>query len=105
QVAAAVPDTAVRITTYAQAQPGLRRFWDQLTMYLGLTGLVALMVGGIGVAVSVSAFVKEKLSSIAILKALGAGSRPLLAAYLLQTLLLGLGGSVAGAILGSLVQP
>jgi putative ABC transport system permease protein len=38
QLAAAVPDTAVRITTYAQAQPGLRRFWDQLTMYLGLTG-------------------------------------------------------------------
>jgi putative ABC transport system permease protein len=96
---------AQRVQTYAQAQPGLRRFWDQLTMYLGLTGLVALMVGGIGVAVSVSAFVKEKRSSIAILKALGAGSRPLLAAYLLQTLLLGLGGSVAGAMLGSLVQP
>jgi putative ABC transport system permease protein len=57
QLAAAVPDTAVRITTYAQAQPGLRRFWDQLTMYLGLTGLVALMVGRIGVAVSVRACV------------------------------------------------
>src|SRR5205823_15092714 len=42
-----IPDAAVRITSYAQAQPGLRRFWDQLTMYLGLTGLVALMVGGI----------------------------------------------------------
>jgi len=103
-LAARLP-AAQRVHTYAQAQPGLRRFWDQLTMYLGLTGLVALMVGGIGVAVSVSAFVKEKLPSIAILKALGAGSRPLLAAYLLQTLLLGLGGSVAGAILGSLVQP
>ena len=37
-------------------------------MYLGLTGLVALMVGGIGVAVSVSAFVREKLATIAILK-------------------------------------
>jgi len=96
---------AQRVTTYTQAQPGLRRFWDQLTMYLGLTGLVALMVGGIGVAVSVSAFVKEKLSAIAIMKALGAGWRPLLAAYLLQTALLGLGGSLAGALLGSLVQP
>ena len=96
---------AQRVTTYTQAQPGLRRFWDQLTMYLGLTGLVALMVGGIGVAVSVSAFVKEKLPTIAIMKALGAGWRPLLAAYLLQTALLGLGGSLAGALLGSLVQP
>jgi putative ABC transport system permease protein len=96
---------AQRVTTYTQAQPGLRRFWDQLTMYLGLTGLVALMVGGIGVAVSVNAFVREKLSTIATLKSLGAGWRTLLAAYLLQTALLGLGGSVLGALLGSLAQP
>jgi putative ABC transport system permease protein len=74
-------------------------------MYLGLTGLVALMVGGIGVAVSVNAFVRQKLAAIAILKALGAGWRPLLAAYLLQTALLGLGGSALGALLGSAVQP
>jgi putative ABC transport system permease protein len=104
RLAAALP-AAQRVATYAQAQPGLRRFWDQLTMYLGLTGLVALMVGGIGVAVSVNAFVRQKLASIAILKALGAGWRPLLAAYLLQTALLGLGGSALGALLGSAVQP
>jgi putative ABC transport system permease protein len=104
RLAAALP-AAQRVATYAQAQPGLRRFWDQLTMYLGLTGLVALMVGGIGVAVSVNAFVRQKLAAIAILKALGAGWRPLLAAYLLQTALLGLGGSALGALLGSAVQP
>jgi putative ABC transport system permease protein len=96
---------AQRVITYTQAQPGLRRFWDQLTMYLGLTGLVALMVGGIGVAVSVNAFVADKQPAIAIMKALGAGWRPLLAAYLLQAALLGLGGSLLGAALGSLVQP
>lgn len=101
RLAAAVPDTAVRITTYTQAQPGLRRFWDQLTMYLGLTGLVALMVGGIGVAVSVRAFIRQKLGTIAILKTLGAASRQVLAVYLAQTALLGLGGSALGAIVGS----
>lgn len=104
RLAAALP-AGQRVSTYGQAQPGLRRFWDQLTMYLGLTGLVALMVGGIGVAVSVNAFVRQKLASIAILRALGAGWRPLLAAYLLQTALLGLGGSALGALLGSAVQP
>jgi putative ABC transport system permease protein len=100
-----VPDPAVRVSTYAQAQPGLRRFWNQLTMYLGLTGLVALMVGGIGVAVSVRAFVRDKLDAIAILKSLGAGWRQVLAAYVCQTALLGLGGSLLGAALGSGVQP
>jgi putative ABC transport system permease protein len=103
-VAARLPDTVVRITTYAQAQPGVRRFWNQLTVYLGLTGLVALMVGGIGVATSVRAFVRGKLDTIAVLKCLGAGWRQILAAYLLQTVLLGLGGSLLGAALGTALQ-
>ncbi|MBI1726350.1 MAG: ABC transporter permease [Candidatus Rokubacteria bacterium] len=103
-LAARLPDTAARITTYAQAQPGVRRFWDQLTVYLGLTGLVALMVGGIGVATSMRAFVRGKLDTIAVLKCLGAGWRRVLAVYLLQTGLLGLGGSLLGAVLGTAVQ-
>ena len=58
-----------RVTTYGQAQPGLRRFWDQLTMYLGLTGLVALIVGGIGVGGERERLRRQKLATIAILKA------------------------------------
>ncbi|HET7875879.1 MAG TPA: FtsX-like permease family protein [Methylomirabilota bacterium] len=96
-----IPDPALRITTYTQAQPGLRRFWEQLSMYLGLAGLVALMVGGIGVALSVRAFVRQKLDTIAVLKCLGAAGRELLAAYGLQTVILGLAGSLAGAAVGS----
>ncbi len=100
-----VPDPAIRILTFADAQPGFRRFWEQLTMYLGLIGLVALMVGGIGVAVSVRAFVSGKVATIAVLKCLGASWREILAVYLGQTALLGLGGSLAGALLGSALQP
>jgi putative ABC transport system permease protein len=103
-LAARLPDANVRVTTYSQAQPGVRRFWNQLTVYLGLTGLVALMVGGIGVATSVRAFVRGKLDTIAVLKCLGVGWRQMLAAYLLQTVLLGLGGSLLGAGLGTAVQ-
>jgi putative ABC transport system permease protein len=97
-------DPSLRIITYAQAQPGVRRFWDQLTVYLGLTGLVALMVGGIGVATSVRTFVRGKLDTIAVLKSLGAGWRQILAAYLLQTVLLGFAGSLLGAALGTGLQ-
>jgi putative ABC transport system permease protein len=104
-LAAELPDPAIRLLTYARAQPGLRRFWSQLTMYLGLVGLVALMVGGIGVAVSVAAFLKDKRPTIAVLKCLGAGRREVLAMYLAQTALLGLAGSLAGAALGSALEP
>jgi putative ABC transport system permease protein len=98
-------DPAIRVLSYAQAQPGFRRFWSQLTMYLGLIGLVALMVGGIGVAVSVRAFVSEKRATIAVLKCLGAGWRQAFAIYLGQTALLGLAGSLVGAALGTALQP
>ena len=46
-LASHLPDRAVRIVTYSQAQPGFRRFWTQLTTYLAMTGLVALMTPGV----------------------------------------------------------
>ena len=104
-LARASTDAAVRVVTYDDAQPGLRRFFGQMTTYLGLVGLVALLVGGIGVASSVFTFMRRRLATIAILKTLGAESNVLLAAYLLQTGLLGLAGSVAGAAFGVAAQP
>ena len=100
-LAARLGDPGLRVAGYRQAQPGLRRFWDQLTTYLGLTGLVALLVGGIGVAVSVRALLRRRLATIATLKCLGAPWRRIFLAYLLQTAALGLAGSVAGALLGA----
>lgn len=96
---------SARVTTYTQAQPGLRRMWDQLTSYLGLTGLVALLVGGIGVGAGVRAFLAEKVMTIAVLKCLGARWRIILGIYVLQTAGLGLAGSLIGAGLGSALQP
>lgn len=102
-LAGELPDPGLRVATFRQAQPGLRRFWDQLETYLGLTGLVALLVGGIGVGVSVTAFLRGKLGTIAVLKAMGATWRQLLAAYLAQTAALGLAGGAAGAALGAIL--
>ncbi len=104
ELSSTFPDKTVRVSTYQEAQPMLRRFLRQLTMYLGLAGLIALMVGGIGVASSVRAFLNEKLETIAVLKAVGAESRTILLVYLVQTLLLGLLGSLAGAALGTGLQ-
>ena len=102
---AQVTDPSVRISTFDESQAGLRRFFVQLTSYLGLVGLVSLLVGGIGVAFAVRTFVRRQLVTIAILKCLGATSRTLLATYLLQTQALGLAGSLTGAALGTAVQP
>ena len=39
----AMADPAVRVATFDEAQPGLRRFFDQLTTYLRLVGLTSLL--------------------------------------------------------------
>lgn len=101
----AIDDPSVRVTAFDDAQPGLRRFFSQLATYLGLVGLASLLVGGIGVASSVAMFVRRELATVAVLKCLGAESRAVLAAYVLQVLALGVLGSLAGAALGLLMQP
>jgi len=95
---------SARVTSYRDAQPQLKEFLDQLTRYLGLIGLTALFIGGIGVATTIHAFIREKLHTIAILKTLGAESGTVVRTYLLQALLLGTIGSLAGAALGATLQ-
>ena len=104
-LARALDDPGVRIIAFDEGQGGLRRFFTQLTTYLGLVGLVSLLVGGIGVASAVRTFIRRQTATIAILKCVGATSRTLFATYLLQTLALGVIGSVLGAALGLVLQP
>ena len=66
--------------------------------------LVALVLGAVGVAMAMRAHLQQKLDSIAIMKALGAGSLQVMKIYLLQTLLLGLAGGLLGVLLGLGVQ-
>ena len=104
-LARSLVDPGVRIAAYDEAQPGLRRFFAQLTTYLGLVGLASLLVGGIGVAASVSAFVARQVPTIAALKALGAETRLLVAAYAIQTQAVALVAGLLGAALGVAIQP
>lgn len=89
-----------RVSTYRDAQPQLKQFLDQLTRYLGLIGLTALFIGGLGVATSIHAFLREKLATIAILKTIGAESHTIVSIYILQAFLLGLTGSLGGLAIG-----
>jgi putative ABC transport system permease protein len=94
----------VRVSGYRDAQPQLKQFLEQLSRYLGLIGLTALFIGGVGVGMSIHAFMQEKLKAIAILKTLGADSSILIGTYVLQAIGLGLIGSTAGMLLGIGVQ-
>lgn len=72
--------------------------------FLGLVSLMALLLGGVGVASAVHVFIREKLPGIAVLRCLGARQRSVFLAYLVQAGALGLGGALVGALLGLVVQ-
>ncbi|GAB4049589.1 ABC transporter permease [Spirosoma litoris] len=80
------------------------RSFGDLTKYLSLVAFVALLLGCVGVASSVQLYVKEKVTSVAILRTLGASGRQAFLIYLLQTALMGLIGATIGALVGSVVQ-
>ncbi|HKH91035.1 MAG TPA: FtsX-like permease family protein [Gemmatimonadaceae bacterium] len=94
----------VRYRTPAQTEMNLTESIDSLRDFLGVIGLVALLLGGIGVASGVNAFVMRKIDTVAILRCLGATSRQVLAIYLLQAALMGLVGAAIGALLGVALQ-
>jgi len=96
----ALRDESVRIKTYRETRPRLRIFLDNFTTYLGLVGLVTLMIGGIGVGGNVHAYLTERTETIAILKSLGCASSTILTIYLLLTLLLGGIGGLMGIGIG-----
>ncbi|MGD2152191.1 MAG: FtsX-like permease family protein [Gemmatimonadales bacterium] len=91
-------------TTVDEYEEDLTEGLDQLASFLGLVGLVALLLGGVGVASGVHVFVSEKLDIAAVLRCLGARQRQTFAIYLLQAGLMGLSGALLGVGLGLIVQ-
>jgi putative ABC transport system permease protein len=95
---------SAQINDYREANPSITRALDGATGLLSLMSLVALVLGAVGVAMAMRAHLQQRLDSIAIMKSLGAGSTQIIRIYLLQTVLLGLGGSLLGLALGLGVQ-
>jgi putative ABC transport system permease protein len=90
--------------TVKQRQENLGRSMENLTNFLSLVGFVALLLGGVGVASAIHTHVKQKLSSVAVLRCLGATNAQTFAVYLAQAMALGAIGASGGAALGVVVQ-
>ena len=94
----------VRARTVVENEVNLTESIDQLSDFLGVVGLVALLLGGIGVASGVHAFVARKIDTVAVLRCLGATSRQVLIIYVLQAAVMGFVGAAVGAALGVAIQ-
>ncbi|HUO88276.1 MAG TPA: FtsX-like permease family protein [Rhizomicrobium sp.] len=103
QAAAAFPDAGWDIRDRSDAAPGIRRFVEQVTMFLTLVGLTALAVGGVGAGQAIGAFLDRKRSEIAIFKSLGADGVLIFLVFFLQVMAIAAVAVACGLVLGALL--
>jgi putative ABC transport system permease protein len=94
----------VRDETVDETEDDLTEAFDVLARFLGLVGLAALLLGGIGVASAVHVYVRSRLDAAALLRCLGASGGTVTLIYLAQAVLVGLVGAAGGVVLGVTVQ-
>ena len=99
------PDAPWQMRDGSDAAPGVGRFLDTLAQFLTLVGLTALLVGGIGVANAVKAYLDGRVMTIATLKCLGAPARLIFATYLLLVGVMALAGIMLGLLAGAACVP
>jgi putative ABC transport system permease protein len=100
---AAFPDAGWQIRTFREASPTLQRSIEHVAVFLGLVGMTALLVGGVGIGNAIRFYIAGKTTTIATLKCLGASPRLVFTVYLVEMLALaGLGIGLA-LLLGALV--
>jgi len=90
----------VRFRTVADDRERLNETLSRLTGYLGLVALIALLLGGIGVASAVVVFIRQRMETIAVLRCLGATGKRVLAVYAVEAAGMALAGSLVGAAVG-----
>lgn len=94
EIESALPDA--QVTDFKEGNPALNEGLDRAIAILSLICLVAMVLGAIGVAMAMYAHLEQRMDILAIFKTLGAQSTDLLRIYLLQTVGLGLAGSLLG---------
>ncbi len=88
------------VSTVQQALNSDRKADQQLTQFLAVAGLAALLIGGIGIVNTMQVSLSRRRLEIAMLKTTGYRRRDLYVLFGLEAALLGLTGGIAGALAG-----
>jgi len=94
----------IDIDTVESRQRQFARIVDNLSNFLGLIGLVALLLGGLGVASAMYVYIKKKMETIGTMRCLGVESSQITAVFIIQVTVIAIAGSVAGALTGVGIQ-
>lgn len=97
---ALLEEEEIRYDTVEEERREAGESLEDMNRFLALVGFVALALGGVGMAGAAQVYVKGKRETVATLRCLGARLGQCLAAIGLQTAAVGVGGAMAGALLG-----
>jgi len=101
QLRSAFPDASWEVQTVNERGEFVGRRLNQVASVLLLIGFSTLLIGGLGVANSVNAYLQGKLGTLATLQSLGARAPQVASVYLGQVALLATLASTIGAVIGS----
>jgi putative ABC transport system permease protein len=97
------PQAGWSIRSSDNAAPSLTANITRFSQFLTLVGLTALIVGGVGVANAVRAYLDAKRGVIAAFKCLGAPGALVSTIYLIQILLIAALGIAVGLVVGAII--
>lgn len=94
------PDANWRIRQHNDSAPGTQRFLEQMSMFMNLSAMTALVAAGVGVGNAVSGYLHRKRAAIAVMKCIGASGAVIFRIYMTQILLLTLFALGVGLCVG-----
>ena len=95
------PEAGWSVRTRTNAAPALSSNIERFSQFLTLVGLTVLVVGGVGVANAVRAYLDGKRGVIATFKSLGASGGFVFLVYLVQIMLIAGLGIAIGLVVGA----
>ncbi|MBL3658707.1 FtsX-like permease family protein [Fulvivirga sp. 2943] len=90
--------------TVQEKKESLGKGVQNLYRFFNLLAFIALILGCIGVASSVHIYVKEKRASVAVLRCIGASGWQAFNIFFIQSIVVGMIGTVLGIVLGVSIQ-
>ena len=100
---ATMPEGEYDLRTRSNVSPQFNRNVERFTQFLAIVGFTALIVGGVGVANAVSAYVERRRPTLATMKSLGATGSDVFVLALIEVVLLALIGIAIGLAIGAVL--
>jgi putative ABC transport system permease protein len=90
----------VRVESLESGRPEMRATLDRAEQFLSLVGLLSAMLAAVAVAMAARRFMLRHIDACAMLRCLGLTQNQVTLIYLVEFLLVGIAGSLLGALLG-----